>query len=273
MPQGTAVENAYQALRKKGYDKGMAARIAQSQTGEALATGRLPKHAVKACSAVATANEVPAPGDDLFRPSSQRTAKALTLSPGQRVLAELRQDRVRRQAAAKVINPLPEPIMAANTVGPPPPPPPKKSSSTGSTIKWENRGVPTVPASWEPMMRATERVRYENPTSAPPPPRSSKAPVAPTGQIATANEPPEDLTTPSSSRVTPSPGQKILQEARQATSAAEAASGLMKPGPDGVYQCQTCGYRADSPRPHNCKQILNRQQRNSPGWSGFRMPR
>jgi hypothetical protein len=145
MPQGTAVENAYQVLRKKGYDKGMAARIAQSQTGEALATGRPPRH-----HAVATANELVGGPDLGVVPSSQRTTQAQTLSPGQ----------------------------------------------------------------------------------------------------------------------------KILQEARQATSAAEAASGLMKLGPDGVYECPTCHYRADSPRPHNCQQILNRQQRNSPGWSGgFRMPR
>ena len=46
MPQGTAVDRVYQALLKKGYSKEKAARIAQSQTGEALATGRRPKHAI-----------------------------------------------------------------------------------------------------------------------------------------------------------------------------------------------------------------------------------
>ncbi len=40
MPKGSKVEEVYEALLKKGYDKGKAARIAQSQTGEALATGR-----------------------------------------------------------------------------------------------------------------------------------------------------------------------------------------------------------------------------------------
>ena len=39
MPKGSKVEEVYEALLKKGYDKGKAARIAQSQTGEALATG------------------------------------------------------------------------------------------------------------------------------------------------------------------------------------------------------------------------------------------
>lgn len=96
MPVGSAVEDVYEALLKRGYDKGKAARIAQSRTGEALATGRRPRHAV------ATANE----DEDaqMIRPSSER----VTLSPGNKVLRELRRDKVRRQAAEKVINPLPK---------------------------------------------------------------------------------------------------------------------------------------------------------------------
>ena len=43
MPTGTKVDSVYQALRRKGYSEGAAARIAQAQTGEALATGRPPK--------------------------------------------------------------------------------------------------------------------------------------------------------------------------------------------------------------------------------------
>lgn len=43
MPAGTAVDKIYQALRRKGYDADKAARIAQAQTGEALATGRKSK--------------------------------------------------------------------------------------------------------------------------------------------------------------------------------------------------------------------------------------
>jgi len=43
MPKGTKVEKVYQALRKGGADKGKAARIAQAQTGLALATGKPPK--------------------------------------------------------------------------------------------------------------------------------------------------------------------------------------------------------------------------------------
>lgn len=43
MPKGTKVHKVYEALKRQGYDKGKAARIAQSQTGKALATGRKPK--------------------------------------------------------------------------------------------------------------------------------------------------------------------------------------------------------------------------------------
>ena len=71
MPTGTKVNEVYQALLKKGYSKEKAARIAQSQTGEALATGRPPKHAVTA------ANEQPEPlSEDLTTPSSERTTEA-----------------------------------------------------------------------------------------------------------------------------------------------------------------------------------------------------
>ena len=44
MPKGTKVEKVYTALRREGMDKGKAARIAQSKTGQALATGKPPKH-------------------------------------------------------------------------------------------------------------------------------------------------------------------------------------------------------------------------------------
>jgi len=43
MPAGTRVDKAYKAMRKKGYSAGKAARIAQSRTGQSLATGRKPK--------------------------------------------------------------------------------------------------------------------------------------------------------------------------------------------------------------------------------------
>ncbi len=43
MPKGSKVHNMYEALLKKGYSKGSAARIAQSQTGQALQTGKKPK--------------------------------------------------------------------------------------------------------------------------------------------------------------------------------------------------------------------------------------
>jgi len=43
MPEGTHVHNLYEKLLKKGYSKGSAARIAQHQTGQALATGKPPK--------------------------------------------------------------------------------------------------------------------------------------------------------------------------------------------------------------------------------------
>ena len=43
MPKGTKVHKAYEAMRKRGYSKGKAARIAQSRTGQALKTGKPPK--------------------------------------------------------------------------------------------------------------------------------------------------------------------------------------------------------------------------------------
>lgn len=43
IPAGTKVHTLYVALRRKGYDKGKAARIAQSVSGQALATGKPPK--------------------------------------------------------------------------------------------------------------------------------------------------------------------------------------------------------------------------------------
>ena len=44
MPKGSKVEKVYQALKREGADSGKAARIAQAQTGQALATGKPPKH-------------------------------------------------------------------------------------------------------------------------------------------------------------------------------------------------------------------------------------
>lgn len=43
MPKGTKVDKQYQAMRDKGYGKGKAARIAQSNTGQSLRTGKAPK--------------------------------------------------------------------------------------------------------------------------------------------------------------------------------------------------------------------------------------
>lgn len=43
MPKGTKVDNMYEGLKKKGYSEESAARIAQSRTGLALATGKPPK--------------------------------------------------------------------------------------------------------------------------------------------------------------------------------------------------------------------------------------
>ena len=43
MPAGSKVHKLYVKLKAKGYSKGKAARIAQSATGQALATGKPPK--------------------------------------------------------------------------------------------------------------------------------------------------------------------------------------------------------------------------------------
>jgi len=40
MPEGTKVHDTYEALLRKGYDKGKSARIAQAQTGQSLQTGK-----------------------------------------------------------------------------------------------------------------------------------------------------------------------------------------------------------------------------------------
>lgn len=44
MPEGTKVHHVYEALLREGHSKESAAKIAQSQTDEALATGEPPKH-------------------------------------------------------------------------------------------------------------------------------------------------------------------------------------------------------------------------------------
>ncbi len=89
MPTGTAVEKCYEALLQKGYSKAKAARIAQSQTGEALATGRPPKHPVS------MANE--SDDEQMIRPSSAR----VSVSPGMQVLQDLRQAREQREVGGQ----------------------------------------------------------------------------------------------------------------------------------------------------------------------------
>lgn len=44
MPKGSRVERVYEGLRKEGKDAATAAKIAQSKTGQALATGKPPKN-------------------------------------------------------------------------------------------------------------------------------------------------------------------------------------------------------------------------------------
>jgi hypothetical protein len=43
MPRGTKVHSLYEKLLKAGHSKSSAARIAQHQTGQSLATGKAPK--------------------------------------------------------------------------------------------------------------------------------------------------------------------------------------------------------------------------------------
>jgi hypothetical protein len=42
-PKGTKMDKMYEAMKSEGMDKGKAARVAQSKTGLALATGLPPK--------------------------------------------------------------------------------------------------------------------------------------------------------------------------------------------------------------------------------------
>lgn len=43
MPKGTKVHKLFTKLKMLGYDEASAAKIAQSQTGQALQTGKPPK--------------------------------------------------------------------------------------------------------------------------------------------------------------------------------------------------------------------------------------
>lgn len=43
MPKGSKVEKVYQALLKEGMPRDQAAKVAQAQTGQSLATGRKPR--------------------------------------------------------------------------------------------------------------------------------------------------------------------------------------------------------------------------------------
>lgn len=47
MPKGSKVDKVYRALLRQGKSKASAAKIAQSKTGQALATGRKPKRRKK----------------------------------------------------------------------------------------------------------------------------------------------------------------------------------------------------------------------------------
>ena len=44
MPKGSKVHKLYDKLKAQGKSSASAAKIAQSQTGQALATGKPPKH-------------------------------------------------------------------------------------------------------------------------------------------------------------------------------------------------------------------------------------
>jgi len=47
MPKGSRVHKVYKRLREEGKSKTSAAKIAQSQTGQSLKTGRKPKRKKK----------------------------------------------------------------------------------------------------------------------------------------------------------------------------------------------------------------------------------
>jgi len=50
MPEGTKVDNLYKKLKASGHSVESAVKIAQSVTGQALATGKPPKHPSKKSS-------------------------------------------------------------------------------------------------------------------------------------------------------------------------------------------------------------------------------
>jgi hypothetical protein len=47
MPKGTTVHKVYEALKRKGYPVEKAVKIAQTQTGKSLKTGKPPKKSGK----------------------------------------------------------------------------------------------------------------------------------------------------------------------------------------------------------------------------------
>ncbi len=279
MPTGTAVDRTYEALRRKGDSKGKAARIAQSETGEALATGRPPKRAVKAANTVPPGTPRLGPGngskpaetmaswgwkgqfepggvhEDIGRqvaanppkprtggfqaagagfsndsedaqmigPSSGRTSRAS--SPGRRVLEELRQDKVRRQAPEKVINPLPDPIMAANEADPLVQQLIVRGHSPEDAARIAENWHKVVRTSRGTGPTATEQQAWNQRMLGMVAEHQAKKGVARQPGAAKPAQPSEKasedakMLEPSSTRVTPSPGGKVLQEMRQAQEA------------------------------------------------------
>ncbi len=62
MPAGTQVDRVFQALKRKGLSVASSAKIAQTQTGRALMTGKPPRHKPNAMNAVNKYD-----GDDGFK--------------------------------------------------------------------------------------------------------------------------------------------------------------------------------------------------------------
>jgi hypothetical protein len=204
MPTGTKVDEVYEALRKKGYSPGKAARIAQSQTGEALATGRPPKHAVKA------ANEVLTPGDDLFRPSSERTTEALAQNTQNK---EQEQDPVRQRFVDRLVSvgytPEDAKTKADRVLAG------KTPEQIAEHVKWAE-GIPDSYLAPGGITGRTGKVSVRESINAS---RANRG----RGRRFANEPPPEDLTTPSSQRVSLSPGNQILKELRQQQVTRQAA--------------------------------------------------
>jgi len=210
MPTGTKVDRVYRALLKQGHSAASAARIAQAQTGKALATGKRPKQIA------------------LAGPSFTR-------------------------------------------VGPPPPPPrPTNAAREAGHAAADRFNAQSDRASMAKYSHVgPDIVAPKGGTVGPKPPLPPGKPQAPAGQIAMSEEN-DQMIQPSSTRVTSSPGNKILQDLRQAKEQREGTgNGSNLPSSNIDYATELTAKHTGTSRPA-WQQLPETDTGNQPSRSDFR---